>query len=146
MSTRRGPLDREAPLSAESDRQQVASLDLAFQRAVKHNDVERMASILHEDMVLILGDGRRQCRADLLEEARQRQVSYELQDEEPDSQVVRVCQDTAVVTACLKIAGHTAAGRFQRRVWFSDVYVRTESGWRYYLGQASLPMPERPPG
>lgn len=26
-------------------------------------------------------------------------------------------------------------------LWFSDVYVRTASGWRYVFGQASLPLP-----
>jgi len=30
---------------------------------------------------------------------------------------------------------------FDRKLWFSDTYVRTKSGWRYVFGQASLPLP-----
>jgi len=44
--------------SPESDAQEVARLDSQFQTAVKRNDAETMAQILHPDMVLILGDGR----------------------------------------------------------------------------------------
>jgi hypothetical protein len=53
----------------ESDRQEVAKLDTGFQAAVKRNDAETMAQILHPDMVLILGDGRVNMRAEQLEEA-----------------------------------------------------------------------------
>jgi hypothetical protein len=28
-----------------------------------------------------------------------------------------------------------------KRVWFSDVYLRTASGWRYAFGQGSLNVP-----
>src|SRR6266478_2641609 len=43
--------------SPESDAQEVARLDSQFQAAVKRNDVETRAQILHPDMVPILGDG-----------------------------------------------------------------------------------------
>jgi hypothetical protein len=28
-----------------------------------------------------------------------------------------------------------------RRVWFSDTYVRTPQGWKYVFGQVSLKLP-----
>jgi hypothetical protein len=28
------------------------------------------------------------------------------------------------------------------RLWFSDTYVRTPEGWRYFVGQASLHLPD----
>jgi hypothetical protein len=30
---------------------------------------------------------------------------------------------------------------FDRRLWFTDTYVRTLLGWRYAFGQASLSLP-----
>jgi hypothetical protein len=27
-------------------------------------------------------------------------------------------------------------------LWFSDTYVRTQRGWRYAFGQASIALPE----
>jgi len=29
---------------------------------------------------------------------------------------------------------------FDYKLWFSDTYVRTPTGWRYVFGQASLPL------
>src|SRR5205807_2611963 len=135
-----------APLTAtpESDRAEVANLDSEFQAAVKRNDAATMARILHEDMVLILGDGRVNTREEQLREARDKVVTYEIQDEDPGTQAVRVHGATAVVTARLRIKGTRQGVRFDRRLWFSDVYVRTAAGWRYFFGQASLRLPDSP--
>jgi ketosteroid isomerase-like protein len=127
--------------SAEDDRREVAALDRQFQEAVKVNDAESMARILHDDFVLVLGNGKTFSRADLLAEARQHEIVYERQDEDAGTQTVRVWGDTAVVTARLWIKGAGKGGPFERRLWFSDTYVRTPGGWRYAFGQASLALP-----
>jgi ketosteroid isomerase-like protein len=130
--------------SIDTDRAQVAKLDSEFQAAVKVNDAATMARILDPDMVLVLGDGRVETRAQQLEEARDKVISYEVQDEDPGTQTVRVHGDVAIVTACLRIKGSSGGKSFDRRVWFSDVYVHTPDGWRYFLGQASLHLPDPP--
>ena len=123
----------------EDDRRAVAALDIAYQMAVKHNDFVTMDRILHEDFVLMLGDGRAISREALF--ANERQTTYQQQDEEPGSQTVRLYGDTAIVTAKLWLKGVNAHGPFDRTLWFSDTYVRTDSGWRYAFAQASLPLP-----
>ena len=65
-----------AVASPESDRQEVAKLDTQFQAAVKRNDAETRARILHPDMVLILGDGRVNTRDEQLEEARKEVIAH----------------------------------------------------------------------
>jgi len=56
---------------------------------------------------------------------------------------VRLYGDTAVVTALLWIAytpkGGGAASDY--KLWFSDTYVRTATGWRYAFGQAAQRLP-----
>ena len=52
--------------------------------------------------------------------------------------------DTAVVTALLWIKGTSDGKPVERKLWFSDTYVRTPKGWKYVLGQASLPLPAEP--
>ena len=123
------------------DRKTVADLDTAFQAAVKSNDAAAIDGILHPDFVLVLGDGRVETRAEQIEAARRRLVVYEQQDEDAGTQTVRVWGDTAVVTALLWIKGRQGGVAFERRLWFSDTYVRTPSGWKYAFGQASLPLP-----
>lgn len=135
-----------ARASPEEDRQAVAALDTEFQAAVKHHDVAAIDRILHDEMILILGDGRVVTREDHLQSAREKSIQYEVQDEDPGTQVVRVWGDTAVVTARLWIKGTKDGAAFDRRLWFSDTYVRTPQGWKYAFGQASLRLPDPPAG
>jgi ketosteroid isomerase-like protein len=134
-----------AVASPEDDRKAVAALDTAFQAAVKVHDVATIDRTLHADMTLILGDGRVVTREDHLQAARDKKIQYEVQDEDPGTQFVRVSGDTAVVTARLRIKGSKEGVAFDRRLWFSDTYVRTPQGWKYFFGQASLPLPDDSP-
>ena len=130
-----------AQSTVDEDRQAVAALDMQYQEAVKNNDAETMGRILADDFVLVLGNGKTYTRADLLDSARSGKIRYERQDEDAGTQIVRVWGDTAVVTARLWLKGVNDGTAFERRLWFSDTYVRTPAGWRYAFGQASLPLP-----
>ncbi len=131
-----------AHASPEQDRAAVAALDTAYQAAVERNDAEAMARILHPDMILVVGRGDVYTREDLLQSAREQQFIYERQVEDAGTQTVRLYgDDTAIVTALLWLKGTGPQGPFDRRLWFSDTYVRTPDGWRYAFGQASLSLP-----
>lgn len=132
-----------AHAAPEDDRRMVAALDTAYQAAVERNDAETMADILHPDMILVVGRGTIYTREDLLRSARERDIEYTHQIEDDGTQVVRLYgDDTAIVTARLWLQGVTKEGEaFDRRLWFSDTYVRTADGWRYAFGQASINLP-----
>ncbi len=121
----------------------VAALDTAYQAAVERNDAGAMAAILHEDMILVLGNGAVHTREDLLSWARTRRIVYRHQVEDEGTQTVRLYgENTAVVTARLYVRGVRAGGEpIELRLWFTDTYVRTPAGWRYAFGQASTPLP-----
>ena len=127
--------------SPENDAKAVAALDTKYQAAVKANDATTMDQILVDDFVLVTGRGSVFSKADLLDSARKKEATYERQDEEPGTQKVRVWGDTAVVTALLWIKSVQAGKPADYKLWFSDTYVRTPTGWRYVFGQASLPLP-----
>jgi ketosteroid isomerase-like protein len=128
--------------SSEEDAKTVAALDTKYQAAVKANDAATMDQILADDFVLVTGRGKVFSKADLLDSARKKEATYERQDEEPGSQKVRVWGDTAVVTALLWIKSVQEGKPADYKLWFSDTYVRTPTGWRYVFGQASLPLPK----
>ena len=138
------PLGTTSNLNAspEGDAKAVAALDTKYQAAVKANDAATMAQILVDDFVLVTGRGAVFSKADLLDSARKKEVTYERQDEEPGTQRVRVWGNTAVVTALLWIKSVQGGKPADYKLWFSDTYVRTPSGWRYVFGQASLPLPK----
>ena len=128
--------------SPEQDAKNVPALDTKYQAAVKANDAATMAQILADDFALVTGRGKVYGKADLIDSARKKEVTYERQDEEPGTQKVRVWGDTAVVTALLWIKSVKGDKPADYKLWFSDTYVRTPAGWRYVFGQASLPLPK----
>jgi len=125
----------QAHATPEQDRAAVAALDTKYQAAVKANDAATMDSILADDFVLVTGKGKTYSKADLLKSARDKSETYEHQED--SEQTVRVWGDTAVVTALLWIKGSNKDGDYDYKLWFSDTYARTKSGWRYVFGQAS---------
>ncbi|MBA3651952.1 MAG: nuclear transport factor 2 family protein [Chthoniobacterales bacterium] len=127
--------------SIASDEKAVAALDTEYQAAVKANDAKTMDRILADDFVLVTGLGKTYSKSDLLEEARGKRTTYERQED--GEQKVRVWGDTAVVTALLCAKGSENGKTFEYKLWFSDTYVRTRSGWRYVFAQASTRLPER---
>src|SRR5262245_14106660 len=117
----------------------VAALDTEYQAAVKRNDAATMDRILADDFGLVNGRGQIFPKDALLREARNKSTTYERRGD--TEQKVRVRGDTAVVTALLWVKGTSAGTTFERKLWFSDTYVRTPNGWRYVFGQASLALP-----
>jgi len=124
------------------DAQTVAALDTVYQEAVKANDVAVMDRILADDFVLVTDRGASLTKAELIKEAREKRTTYEHQEEEEGTQKVRIWRDTAVVTALLRVKGTRDQNPFDYKVWFSETYVRTPTGWRYLFGQSSISSPK----
>ena len=129
--------------TAQADREAVARLDIQYQSAVERNDADTMALIHHENMILVLSNGTVVSGKQLEQLAREKTRTFEHQVMVDDSRVVRVWGDTAVITAKLWLKGTRANGEaFDYKLWFSDTYVRTPTGWRYFFGQAGAPLPK----
>jgi ketosteroid isomerase-like protein len=128
--------------SSADDEKAVAALDTEYQAAVKRNDPATMDRLLADDFVLVTGLGKIYTKADLLEEARSKRVVYERQED--SERKVRVWGDTAVVTALLWAKGTDSGKAFDYKLWFSDTYVHTPSGWRYVFAQASTRLSNTP--
>ncbi len=127
------------------DAKVVADLDTRFQLATKNNDAAVIGDTLHDDMVLVIGRGVVVTKKELVDAAINQTTVYERQDEEPGTQIVRLFgPNTAVVTAKLWLKGRTGGQTFDRKLWFSDTYVRTPQGWKYAFGQSSIALPSEP--
>lgn len=130
---------------AAAEKQTIAAIDTAYQAAVERNDADAMAKILHDDFILVVGRGEVFTREDLLRSAREAEFVYDAQVEDAGTQTVRLYgRDTAIVTALLYIKATRNTGeKIDKRLWFSDTYVRTKEGWRYAFGQASMALPAK---
>ena len=123
---------------AIDDERTIVALDTEYQAAVQRNDVAAIDRLLADDFVLVTGKGRIYTKADLLREAAAKGMVYERQED--SNQTVRIWGDTAVITALLWAKGKDHGRPFEYRLWFSDTYIRTSTGWRYVFGQSSLPL------
>lgn len=119
--------------SEAEDRRDLALLDTKYQRAVEKNDSKTMAAILADNFVVIGGDGTQWTKADLIKSATDGSTRYEHQEDTEQS--VRVFGNTGVVTAKLWVKGLENGGKVDYTLWFSDVYVRISTGWKYVFGQ-----------
>jgi hypothetical protein len=126
--------------ASTDDKSILAALDTQYQAAVKSNDASVIDRIVADDFVFTTGSGRTFDKAELLDDARGGQVSYT--HNEDSNRTVRVWGDMAVVTAKLWEQGVDHGKPFDNVIWFSDIYVRTPSGWRYQTGQSSLAPPK----
>ena len=126
-------------VNGTNDAEMIKALDTRYQAAVERNDAAEMDRILADDFVLVTGRGKSYTKRDLLDAARNKDVIYEHQED--SNQTVHVWGDTAVITALLWSKGTYQGQPFDRKLWFSDTYVRTKDGWKYAFGQASLPLP-----
>lgn len=117
------------------DKQTVADLDTRYQAAVKQNDAATMDRILADDFILVTSSGKTYTKAQLLDEAKGARRTYEHQED--TEKTVRLWGDTAIVTAKLWEKGTEDGKPFDHRLWFSDVYRRTPSGWRYVFAQSA---------
>lgn len=123
--------------SAERAPSLVTALDTEYQAAVAKNDVSTMGRLLADDYILITGRGKVYTKADLLAESKRGSYVYERLDD--TRQTVRVWGKTAVLTALLWVKGTEDGRPFEYRVWFSDTYVCTGTGWRYTFARSVLP-------
>jgi ketosteroid isomerase-like protein len=128
------------PHSPDADARAVAALDTQYQAAVKAHDASTMDGILADDFLLVTGSGKTYSKADLLAEARSTSTHYDHQED--TNQTVRILGDSAVVTAKLWAQGTEDGKPFDYSLWFSDIYIRTSTGWRYAFAQASSPLPK----
>ena len=128
--------------SPADDMRAVADQDTRYQAAVKANDAATMADILLDNFVLVTGSGAAYDKDALVKSARDRDIVWIHQEEEPGSQTVRLYGDTAVITAKLHLAWDKDGKSNDKWLWFSDTYVRTPTGWRYAFGQSSLALPK----
>ena len=132
-------VSRVERINTTADSAAVALLDERYQAAVEKNDVAGMDSVLMNDFTLVVGSGKIYNKKDLLESARAKDVVWEHQG--ATQRTVRISGSTAVVTALLWEKGASNGKTIDKKLWFSDTYVRTSQGWRYFFGQASFALP-----
>lgn len=130
----------QASAACPRDAAAIIELDRKYQDAVFRNDAREVERLLPDDFALVTGRGKRIDKAALVKEARERVAEYERQHDAQQS--VRFIGEIAVISALLHAKGRQQGKPFDYKLWFSDVYLCTPSGWRYSFAQSSIPLPD----
>ncbi|HEX2203029.1 MAG TPA: nuclear transport factor 2 family protein [Longimicrobium sp.] len=107
----------------------------ALAKAELDRDVEALKRLIHEQFMGVDPSGALLGRDDVIETYTGE--LFILQSLVVEEQHVRVAGDTGVVTADSIMRGRTPTGDFERRVRFSDVYVREGGAWRLFASHVT---------
>ena len=123
-------------LAASADpRDAVAERDRALNAAILAHDVVRAAPFYAEDFVLTTSSGKTKHKDDLVAEVGSDALTLEIN--ETREVVVRVLDDTAVLTGVLRQRGVYKGQAFDVELDVTDTWVRTGGAWRLLAGHAS---------
>lgn len=124
-----------------NEEQNVLNIAHAWQRAIVANDVNSIARFTAEDWVLVDHAGLG-TRAEFLSLVESGALTHSTMQSVEGTERVRVYGDTAVVTARVTNTAHYRGQVFPADEWTTDVYWRTEAGWRCVLSQVTPVQPE----
>jgi ketosteroid isomerase-like protein len=114
----------------------IVERDAALQLASMTYDVKTIRALITEDFTLISSTGRVMKAGDLLKEVGDRSVTWFAN--QPSEVNARVYNgDCAVVTAMLHEKCEAGGKSYDRRLRYTDTWVKLDGVWRYVAGHAS---------
>jgi ketosteroid isomerase-like protein len=121
---------------ATPDRAQIAALERHWLDAIRHHDHRALAKILGKGFVDINAQGRVRDRDEAIAHA-----SAPADTTQTITQLnVRVYGDTAIATGINTV--HSTAKGWTVDIAFTDVFVRSDGGWRAVSAQETLRKPD----
>lgn len=134
------PLVSAQDSPVRSDQEILVELEQAWNEAFYRKDVEFIASVLSDDFIATYDDGRQGDKETelALVAAFDQQVESSIQDEF----IVRVYQNTAVVSFRLNLVGLRDGERAEVKFRFTDVFVLEDGRWQCVSSQSTRMSPE----
>lgn len=113
----------------------VSQRDQHLNALISHHEAERARDFYDDQFVLTTSSGKTKGKADLLNEIGSSDV--ELDVNETSDVVVRVRNETAVLTATLHQRGTYKGKAFDAQLRVTDTWVFVDGAWRILAGHAS---------
>lgn len=114
----------------------VHELAAAWNQAIVANDAEAISGFVTPDWVLVGQDGPGQ-GTDFLTLVSTGELTHSAMETVEDTERLRIYGDTAVRTARVTNTAHYRGRTFVADEWTTDVYIRTDQGWRCVLSHVT---------
>lgn len=105
----------------------IIALEKAWNQAYKLGDVQALATLLDDQIVLINDDGTVQTKSEFL--AGVKPSKSQEQQVAPESMSVHVFGNTAIATGVFRAKGAEAGKPYTRRERFVDTWIHSGDGW-----------------
>ena len=124
-----------AGISADRDAaQEVKDADARLNRLIMQNLAGEAAPLYMEDFLLITSGGKMVTKKEIVEQIASAELKLEVN--QTTEVRVRVHGTTAVLTGILLQKGSWKGKQFDVKLWVTDTWIKTDSGWRLLSGQA----------
>jgi ketosteroid isomerase-like protein len=123
---------------SSQDSTRILELEKKWTDAYKQHEVNTMTSLLSEDVVVTVEDGRSFGRIGYISHTADSGVQVEV-TEESDVRV-RMHSNVAVVTGIYHETGTAKGKRYEYRDRFTDVWMKTGIQWQLIAAQYSVPV------
>jgi ketosteroid isomerase-like protein len=125
-------------LAQSSPDARVLELEKRWTDAYKQHDIKTMTSLLSEDVVVTVEDGRTFGRIGYISHTADSGVQVEVAEE--SDVTVRMHGNVAVVTGAYHETGIQKGKRYEYRDRFTDVWMKTGTQWQLIAAQYSVPV------
>jgi hypothetical protein len=115
---------------------EVKIADETLNRHILKNEVAFASGFYRDEFILTTGSVKQKTKADVLSEIGSSDLK--LQVNLTENVEVRVVGQTAVLTGILHQQGSYKEKSFDVKLWVTDTWVKTETGWKILAGHASL--------
>lgn len=116
----------------------VLELEKRWTDAYKQHDIKTMTSLLSEDVVVTVEDGRTFGRIGYISHTADSGVQVDVAEE--SDVTVRMHGNVAVVTGAYHETGTQKGKRYEYRDRFTDVWMKNGTQWQLIAAQYSVPV------
>lgn len=120
------------------DASRILDLEKKWTDAYKQHDISTMTSLLAEDVIITVEDGRTFGRIGYMSHTADSAVQVEVAEE--SDLKVRMHGNVAVVTGAYHETGSAKGKRYEYHDRFTDVWMKTNNQWQLIASQYSVPV------
>ncbi len=114
---------------------EVAQADKKLNELIRQHNTQAARSFYFDNFILTTSAGKSKLKEDLLKELADMELTFEIN--ETTDVVVRVQNNTAVLTGVLHQRGIYHGKNFDVKLLVTDTWIKTSEGWKILAGHAS---------
>lgn len=112
----------------DEEQREIIDLSAAWSRAIVANDADAIGEFMADDWIMVSERGIN-TKEHFLSFVRSGQLTHDSMDMAEFGQI-KFNGDTAILAARVTNTAHFGGQTFEANEWTSDVFVRTEAGWK----------------